>query len=43
MMSVVFSSSGAEHVEHLRLVLERMRKYGLDIEGGKCQFGRKKA
>ena len=39
---VVFSNSGAEHVEHLRLVLERMRRYGLTLKEGKCQFGRKK-
>ena len=39
---VVFSSSGAEHVEHLRLVLERMRKFGLTLKESKCQFGREK-
>ena len=39
---VVFSSSGAEHVEHLRLVLEKMRKFGLTLKESKCQFGRKK-
>ena len=39
---VVFSSSGEEHVEHLRLVLERMRKFGLTLKESKCQFGREK-
>ena len=39
---VVFSSSGAEHVEHLRLVLEKMRKFGLTLKESKCQFGREK-
>ena len=39
---VVFSSSGEEHIEHLRLVLERMRKFGLTLKESKCQFGREK-
>ena len=39
---VVFSNSGAEHVEHLRLVLEKMRSFGLTLKESKCQFGREK-
>ena len=39
---VVFSKSGAEHVQHLRLVLERLRKFGLTLKESKCQFGRRK-
>ena len=39
---VVFSSSREEHIEHLRQVLERMRRFGLTLKESKCQFGRKK-
>ena len=39
---VVFSGSGEEHVQHLRLVMEKLRKFGLTLKEAKCQFGRKK-
>ena len=39
---LVFSSSGAEHVQHLRLVLEKLRKYGMTIKRSKCEFGKVK-
>ena len=39
---LVFSSSRAEHVQHLRLVLEKLRKYGMTIKRSKCEFGKEK-
>ena len=39
---IVFSKSGEEHVQHLRCVLEALRKFGLTIKEEKCQFGREK-
>ena len=39
---VVFSSSGEEHVQHLRLVMEKLRRFGLTLKESKCQFGREK-
>ena len=39
---LIFSSSGAEHVQHLRLVLEQLRKFGLTINEKKCEFGKEK-
>ena len=39
---VVFSGSGAEHVEHLRLVLGALRKFGMTLKESKCQFGKEK-
>ena len=39
---VVFSSSGEEHVQHLRLVMEKLRMFGLTLKESKCQFGREK-
>ena len=39
---IVFSKNGEEHIQHLRCVLEALRKFGLTIKEGKCQFGRVK-
>ena len=39
---VVFSQSGVEHLEHLREVLEALRRNGLTVKLGKCAFGRRK-
>ena len=39
---VVFSGSGAEHIQHLRLVLEQLRKAGMTIKEAKCEFGKRK-
>ena len=39
---LVFSGSGAEHVQHLRLVLEKLRKFGMTINEKKCEFGKEK-
>ena len=39
---VVFSDSAEEHVQHLRRVLECLRKYGLTIKEAKCEWGRVK-
>ena len=39
---VVFSSSGAEHIEHLRSVLSALRKYGMTLKESKCEFGKEK-
>jgi len=36
---VVKSSSENDHLEHLRLSFERMRKYGLKMNRLKCAFG----
>jgi len=36
---VIKSSSKDDHLEHLRLSFERMRKYGLEINPLKCVFG----
>ena len=35
---IVFSDSWADHVEHLRIILERLRKAGLTVKSKKCQF-----
>ena len=39
---VVFSCSVGEHVEHLRRVLGALRRYGMTIKEGKCEFGKEK-
>ena len=39
---VVFSNSAEEHVQHLRRVLECLRKYGLTIKEAKCEWGKVK-
>ena len=39
---IVFSGSGAEHVEHLRLVLRELSKHGMTVKEGKCEFGKQK-
>ena len=36
---LVFSRTPEEHEQHLRMVLERLRKYGLIINVNKCVFG----
>ena len=37
---VVFSEDAEEHVQHLKRVLEALRKYGLTIKEEKCEWGR---
>ena len=39
---VVFSQSGEEHLGHLREVLDALRRNGLTVKLGKCEFGRRK-
>ena len=39
---VVFSNSGEEHVQHLRCVLECLRKFGLTIKEAKYEWGKVK-
>ena len=39
---IVFSESVEEHVQHLRCVLAALRRFGLTIKEGKCQWGRSK-
>ena len=39
---IVFSKNGEEHVQHLRCVLDALRRFGLTIKEEKCQFGREK-
>jgi len=34
----VFSKTGEEHIEHLRLTFEKCRKYGLSLNPKKSQF-----
>ena len=36
---IIWSSSFAEHLEHLDIVLRRLREWGLKIILGKCLFG----
>jgi len=36
---LIMSHSDEEHEEHLRIVFERMEKYGLKLKASKCQFG----
>lgn len=38
---LIASASEAEHEEHLRVVFERIRKYGIVINAGKCLFAQK--
>ena len=35
---IVFSKSFEEHLEHLKLVLRRLRKHGVKLKGCKCNF-----
>ena len=39
---IVFSENGEEHVQHLRCVLDALRKYGLTIKEAKCEWGKVK-
>ncbi len=36
---LIASSSPEEHLSHLRMVLERLKQYGVVINPAKCQFG----
>ena len=36
---LIASSSPEEHLRHLRMVLERLKQYGVVINPAKCQFG----
>ena len=35
---VIFSNSWKEHLEHLRIVFDRLRKFGMMVKLPKCQF-----
>ena len=37
---LVFSSSPEEHEEHVRIVLDRLKKHGLCLNLAKCEFGK---
>lgn len=39
---VIYSKSAAEHLVHLRLVLDRLRKAGLQAKVSKCDFAQQK-
>ena len=39
---IVFSGNGKEHVGHLGRVLGELRKYGMTVKEGKCEFGKSK-
>ena len=39
---IVFSENAEEHVQHLRCVLEALRRYGLTIKERKCEWGKVK-
>ena len=36
---IIFSSSEAEHISHVRAVFERLQSYGIRINSDKCVFG----
>lgn len=36
---LVFSKSEEEHLEHIKQLLERFKKYGIIINAGKCELG----
>ncbi|KAG6608949.1 Pol Polyprotein [Phytophthora cinnamomi] len=38
---LVFSQNEDEHLEHLRIVFERLKKYGVSLNGKKCHVLRK--
>ncbi len=38
---LVYSKDWEEHLQHLRLVLEALRKSGLTAKPSKCQWGRR--
>ncbi|GMF14429.1 unnamed protein product [Phytophthora fragariaefolia] len=38
---LVFSENEKEHLEHLRIVFERLEKYGVSLNGKKCHILRK--
>ena len=38
-MTLIFSESETEHVEHVKLVFERLKKYGLNINQSKSLYG----
>ena len=39
---IVFSKSSEEHLEHLKLVLHRLRERGVKMKGRKCNFSKRK-
>ena len=36
---LIYSTNEKEHNDHLQKVLDRLRQFGLDCKGAKCQFG----
>ena len=39
---IAFSENAEEHVEHLRLVMAELKRYGMTVKEKKCMFGMKK-
>ena len=39
---IVYSNSGREHVEHLRLVVKALSEHGMTLKERKCEFGKEK-
>lgn len=37
---IVASNNEEEHTEHIRIVLDKLKEYGLTISVEKCQFGK---
>ncbi len=37
---IIYSKSWSEHIEHIRYVLEQLKKAGLTVNPVKCQFGK---
>lgn len=38
---IIFSDSFEEHLEHIQIVMDKIRKFGLKLNGAKCKFCRR--